>query len=41
MEAIRLMAVDAEFMGNSVKANMTFTTTTEKIVDVQFIGYYE
>ena len=41
MEAIRLMAVDAEFMGNSVKANMTFTTTTEKMVDVQFIGYYE
>ena len=40
-EQIRLMSVDAEFMGNSMKANMTFTTTTDKIVDVQFIGYYE
>lgn len=40
-EAIRLMSVDAEFMGNSMKANMTFTTTTDNTVDVQFIGYFE
>ena len=40
-EAIRLMSVDAEFMGNSMKANMTFTTTTDNTVDVQFIGYVE
>ncbi|MBO7647827.1 MAG: hypothetical protein J6S48_00550 [Bacteroidales bacterium] len=38
---IRLMSVDAEFMGNSMKANMTFTTTMDEEVAVQFIGYYE
>ena len=41
LETIRLMTVDAEFMGNSVKAEMTFTTSTEKEVGVQFIGYFE
>ena len=40
-EAIRLMEVNAEFLGNSVKTNMTFTTTSENIVDVEFVGYYE
>lgn len=41
LETIRLMSVDAEFKGNSVKANMTFTTSTDKVVDVEFIGSYE
>ena len=41
LETIRLMNVDAEFMSNSVKAIMTFTTSTDKLVDVQFVGYYE
>ena len=40
-ETIRLMEVDAEFLGNSVKTNMTITTTTENIVNVEFVGYYE
>ena len=40
-EAIRLMEVNAEFLGNSVKTNMTLTTTTENIVNVEFVGYYE
>jgi hypothetical protein len=41
LETVRLMTVDAEFMGNSVKADMTFTTSTDKEVGVQFIGYFE
>ena len=41
LETIRLMTVDAEFMGNSVKADMIFTTSTDKEVGVQFIGYFE
>ena len=41
LETIRLMTVDAEFRGNSVKADMIFTTSTDKEVGVQFIGYFE
>ena len=41
LETIRLMTVDAEFMGNSVKADMLFTTSNDKEVGVQFIGYFE
>lgn len=44
LSTIELMTVEAEFMGNSVKANMTFTTlndTTEKMVNVEFVGSYE
>lgn len=41
LETIRLMSVDAEFMGNSVKTNMLFTTSLDKEVTVQFIGYFE
>ena len=41
LESIRLMTVEAEFMGNSVKAEMTFTTSTDNEVGVQFIGYFE
>lgn len=40
-ENIRMMTVRAEFKGNSVKANMEFTTTTEKHVNVEFIGSFE
>ena len=40
-ENIRMMNVRAEFKGNSVKANMEFTTTTEKLVNVEFIGTFE
>ena len=41
LETIRLMTVDAEFMGNSVKTNMIFTTSMDKEVTVEFIGYFE
>lgn len=41
LETIRLMTVDAEFMGNSVKTNMIFTTSLDKEVTVEFIGYFE
>lgn len=41
LETVRLMTVDAEFMGNSVKADMLFTTSNDKEVGVQFIGYFE
>lgn len=41
LETIRQMTVDAEFKSNSVKAIMTFTTSNDKLVDVQFVGYYE
>lgn len=38
---IRLMTVDAEFQSNSVKTLLTFTTTKDSVVDVEFVGYYE
>lgn len=41
LETIRLMDVEAEFMGNSVKTEMKFTTSTNREVNVQFIGYFE
>lgn len=41
LETIRQMTVDAEFKSNSVKAVMTFTTSTDNLVNVQFVGYYE
>lgn len=44
LSTIEYMTVETEFMGNSVKTNMTFTTlndTTEKMVDVEFIGSFE
>ena len=41
LETIDLMVVDAEFMGNSVKANMLFTTSADTTVNVQFIGSFE
>ncbi len=40
-EYIRMMHVKAEFMGNSVKTNMEFTTTNERLVNVEFIGSFE
>lgn len=40
-EYIRMMKVTTEFMGNSVKANMEFTTTNEHLVNVEFIGSFE
>ena len=40
-EAIRMMDVEAEFKGNSVKSLLNITTTNEKPVTVEFIGYFE
>lgn len=40
-EYIRLMTVKTEFMGNSVKTNMEFTTSSEHLVNVEFIGSFE
>lgn len=40
-ETIRMMNIETEFKGNSVKADMTFTTTNENIVMVEFIGGFE
>jgi hypothetical protein len=40
-ETIRLLTVETEFKGNSVKADMTFTTTNENIVLVEFVGGFE
>lgn len=38
---ISAMTVTAEFMGNSVKTLMTFTTNTQEGVDVEFVGGFE
>ena len=38
---ISTMTVTAEFMGNSVKSYMTFTTNTQEEVSVEFIGSFE
>jgi hypothetical protein len=35
------MVADAEFKGNSMKADMTFTTSTEREVLVEFVGNFE
>jgi len=40
-ETIVSMVADAEFKGNSMKTDMTFTTSTERIVLVEFIGNFE
>lgn len=41
-ETIIRMAAEAEFQSNSVKANLTFTTSFDSsIVNVEFIGYFE
>ncbi len=38
---ISAMTVSAEFMGNSVKSYLTFTTNTQEEVNVEFIGSFE
>jgi hypothetical protein len=38
---ISSMMVTSEFMGNSVKTLMTFSTNTQEAVEVEFIGYYQ
>lgn len=38
---ISAMTVTAEFMGNSVKSYLTFTTNTQEEVNVEFIGSFE
>lgn len=40
-EAIMQMSVQTEFKGNSVKTDLIFTTTNDKTVNVDFIGYFE
>jgi hypothetical protein len=40
-ETITRMVADAEFKGNSMKADMTFTTSTEREVVVEFVGNFE
>jgi len=40
-ETIILMVADAEFKGSSMKTNMTFTTSEEREVMVEFVGTLE
>jgi len=40
-ETVSTLSVDAEFKGNTVKSNLVFTTSNEKIVTVEFIGGFE
>lgn len=41
LETYTKMVADAEFKGNSVKANLLFTTSSEREVMVEFIGSFE
>lgn len=41
LETIVLMVADAEFKGSSMKTNMTFTTSEEREVMVEFVGTLE